>query len=509
MSRVHPHNAPAAAKIHAAIPAAAFDRAALVDASTDIDSLAVQAYNELGLGAPANLAQQQDISRRTRGFRVASLIPSQQVGMGIASGPHTEWTNLHRFCYTASQALAQAAAGAASFSPAIARRARQAQARLGEIMIAGAERGHEHLPRTAAVAGNDAQLFVGNRNFLPPLFRDVANAKHVINIIQFNWEPDGDGVALAALLKEKARQGVEVNVIIDAYGSAQGGLVKQYEFFKGLEQAGINVHRNWRIGDGDYMHAWEHRKLYEIDHQVSYLGGLGLGQKYDSWTDLMVRMDGPVTAQAGAQFLGSWVNVGGKISPVQKALFESAARGELGPAQVRNARTGAITEGTQTAQLLANRPQVDLAASEQFLQDAVNVKRRLWVTSPYIGSDEIAKPLRDAALAGKDVRIIVPGIKSGRNLKLLAISRTYYADLIKAGAKVYELPSMMHAKSWIADDVTAVGSMNMSKNSFKGALRDRLAHDRQAAAAAVRAVLPADHGGVAPAQCRRAHKVSH
>ncbi|MBC7643699.1 MAG: hypothetical protein H7123_01140 [Thermoleophilia bacterium] len=183
----------------------------------------------------------------------------------------------------------------------------------------------------------------------------------------------------------------------------------------------------------------------------------------------MVRTDGPVTAQAGAQFLGSWVNVGGKISAMQKSLFESAVRGELGPAQVRNARTGAVTKGAQTSQLLSNRPKVDLAASEQFLTDVANTRNRLWVTTPYIGSDEIAKPLREAAAAGKDVRIIVPGMKSGRNLKLLAVSRTYYSDLLKAGAKVYELPSMMHAKSWISDDVTAVGSMNMSKNSFKAA----------------------------------------
>jgi cardiolipin synthase len=95
-------------------------------------------------------------------------------------------------------------------------------------------------------------------------------------------------------------------------------------------------------------------------------------------------------------------------------------------------------------------------------------QHRVLVTTPYfVPDDAILTALMTAAMRGVDVRILVP--RRSDSLVVTAAARSYYDQMIRAGARVYEYqPTMIHAKTLVVDDFfTAVGTANMDNRSFR------------------------------------------
>ena len=75
--------------------------------------------------------------------------------------------------------------------------------------------------------------------------------------------------------------------------------------------------------------------------------------------------------------------------------------------------------------------------------------------------------LTTAALRGADVRILVP---LGGDVPLVAAAaRSYYPELLEAGARIFEYgPPVLHAKTIVVDDTLAqVGTANFDNRSFR------------------------------------------
>ncbi len=342
------------------------------------------------------------------------------------------------------------------------------------------------VPTYEWTAGNRAELLIDYREFVPRVLDDLRSATDVINIVEYNWEPSGPSVEIAQILKQKVREGVEVNVTTDKRGSfgidATGDKDEARAYFDDLAAAGVNVVISDPGGNLNPFGLFlDHRKMFDIDHRVSYVGGLGLastpGGKYDDWHDLMLRLEGPAAAQAGAEFIHHWQREGGVVSQRQFEAFE-------------NARP--VAGGDAAARYLPNTPQVGLDATDDFHAAARGEGDRLWVMTPYIGDEQVQESLVAAAEAGKDVRVLVPSMESGSNGPQLHISRTFYRDLIVAGAHVYEYPTMMHAKAWLSDDQFTVGSTNLSDGAIDEYLELSAAVRDPATIAKAEAMLEAD-----------------
>lgn len=76
--------------------------------------------------------------------------------------------------------------------------------------------------------------------------------------------------------------------------------------------------------------------------------------------------------------------------------------------------------------------------------------------------------LRNAALAGVDVRIMIP-YRGDKGITVPLASRSYVKDVIAAGVKVFFYPSgYMHSKAIVSDDrIATVGSTNMDVRSYE------------------------------------------
>ena len=102
-----------------------------------------------------------------------------------------------------------------------------------------------------------------------------------------------------------------------------------------------------------------------------------------------------------------------------------------------------------------------------FINLISTAKRYVYITTPYLILDnEIQTALINAALAGVDVRIIIPRVPDKKTVYFT--TKSFVPILIKAGVKVYTYsPGFIHAKMMIVDDERAfIGTCNMDYRSF-------------------------------------------
>lgn len=355
----------------------------------------------------------------------------------------------------------------------------QADAMLGVLLGEAVTQGQEHLPRAPRTVGNKADLLVRNEQYLPQLFADLADSKDIeaVLIHQFNWEDNGGGRQMIDRLKQLATEGKDVRIMVDAWGFREQGWGTAKRLEQELEGAGVKLERAWgfkrpfKRKDG-----WEHRKIIQItrkdtNRDITYLGGLGFGTKYDTWSDTMVRVQGPSSNVSSLHGMAAWRDLTGSVDAALGARIADEIE-DMAEARVLGGLEG-FAQGKAAVTLLENNPGVDLAATEAFLDDAATAKHRLWATSTYITSPEAVQAMIDAAnrmkAAGRtpDVKLVVTGLEAGNDTKIIKWARTFYKEMLDAGVEIVERKEILHAKGWIKDaEHVTVGSMNLAHSSM-------------------------------------------
>jgi cardiolipin synthase len=164
----------------------------------------------------------------------------------------------------------------------------------------------------------------------------------------------------------------------------------------------------------------------------------------------MLRIEGPLAAQNQSLFVGDW------MSQVDEDLS-----GLLNRPLVAQ-RPGIV------GQVIGTGPTVRYSAMPELFEALMyNARRELVITTPYYVPDEsMQNTLCAAAYRGVDTTIVFPARND--SWVVAAASRSYYAELIAAGVKVYEyVGGLLHSKSVTLDgEVTLIGSANMDRRSF-------------------------------------------
>ena len=96
-----------------------------------------------------------------------------------------------------------------------------------------------------------------------------------------------------------------------------------------------------------------------------------------------------------------------------------------------------------------------------------SARKSIWIATPYfIPDDDILSALKVAALAGIDVRLLMPSKPDKRTV--FYASRSYFPELLDAGVKIYEYEKgFLHSKIVIVDsDLASIGTANMDMRSF-------------------------------------------
>ncbi len=284
-------------------------------------------------------------------------------------------------------------------------------------------------------------------------FEAIERAEHSIWLESYIFEPDGTGRALLEKLTAKARAGVDVRLLIDAFGSLNAYL--RPGLFHPLREAGGQVAFFQPPGSlfKSRINLRNHRKIYLFDQTTLLSGGINLASEYldpdqpDSWVDMTFRAQGPLVHTYAHTFAQDWRHATGEALSLTDA---SAARGDL------------------LAQAVPSGP--DMAADtirEVLLSAIAQAQDSLLIVTPYFIPDE---PVLEAVLLackrGVAVTLLTPSVTDHR---IFDLGRApYMRQLHEAGGRIrLYTPTMLHAKALIVDEALAViGSANLDYRSL-------------------------------------------
>lgn len=303
-----------------------------------------------------------------------------------------------------------------------------------------------------ATRGNTCRLLVDGVMAFPAMFGAIDSASDYV-IVQFYIINDDEvGRELKARLLAARKRGVRCWVLYDRVGSKR----MTDEYLQDLRGAGVAVKAfvtNRQFGRHFQMNFRNHRKLVLADGRTAFIGGLNAGKEYigkgplGPWRDTHMQISGPAVQSLQLSFLEDWYYASGEVPdlPIQPCVA-----------------------GEQTVLPFASGPaDVWSITPAVYCEIIHDVKKRLWIASPYLVPDHsLRSALAHAALRGVDVRIILPlGID---HLFPWLSSYTYYPALGAAGVKIWRYqPGFMHQKVLLADDDLAiVGSVNLDYRSF-------------------------------------------
>jgi len=304
-----------------------------------------------------------------------------------------------------------------------------------------------------ATSGNRVEL-IDSQVAFDEMAKAIREATHHVHAQFYIWKNDATGRQFRDLLKQKAKEGVEVRVLIDAIGSP----VMATKFSRPLRKAGAKVARflppQW-FSRAPRINFRNHRKILVVDGKVGVIGGFNMADEYRTqWRDFGVKIHGPAVDQLQEIFAEDWYY---------------ASRENLADTDYFGRWTAAREGHGATCATVASGPDTRLSPMHDAIFMAINgTRERLFIMTPYfIPTRALNAALRAAVYRGVDVRIMVPA-KSDVMLVRHA-SRSYYPELLEAGARIFEYqPAMLHAKVAVFDDkLTLVGSANLDSRSFR------------------------------------------
>ena len=314
-----------------------------------------------------------------------------------------------------------------------------------------------------AASYRDLRIHADGAQAAAALREVIDSARHRLDICTFILGHDRFGDELARRLGERAREGVAVRLLVDGVGALMGGRSD----FSGLEAQGVRVVRfvpplrsplKWPVRGRTNLR--NHRKLVVADGVRLWCGGRNFASEYFEgeadgapWDDLSFDLSGDVAAEASAVFESDW----------RFALTPSHA--EMGLSIQRDWPAAAFA--APAAQILPSGPDyADDTVHMLLLTACFRARTRILAVTPYLVPDEsLLSSLTLAARRGVQVDILVP---EHSNHRLADIARHRpMRELVRAGARLWLAPGMIHAKAVVIDEhIALAGSVNLDSRSL-------------------------------------------
>lgn len=319
------------------------------------------------------------------------------------------------------------------------------------------------LPETMPLKNNRLELLRNGTNAYPRMIEEMEKAESTIHLQSFIIMGDQVGKLLFNLLTRKAKAGVKVKVLYDAFGS--GKTVAAHFFTKYAR--GVPNFELRPFALGNILAPWRvqlrnHRKLLVVDGKVAFIGGINISEENDLRfcrrsryiQDLHCRMTGPAVGELQYSFLRDW-SYATKTPPSEVFGEECFPTPEA--------------DGSSCVRVVASGPGHSFEATERvFHNAAAAAKRQLWIMTPYFVPDNsFIRMLETAVARGVDVRIIMP--MNNNHRFVYYATQSLYSTLLGFGVRIFERKgNFAHTKAMLVDGEWAyMGSSNCDIRSFR------------------------------------------
>jgi len=319
------------------------------------------------------------------------------------------------------------------------------------------------------IAGNKVTLLFDGPATMREMLAAARAATSSINLETYIFDQDHIGSEFAELLIEKQRQGVQVNVMVDAVGA----LATPSAFFGRMREAGIRVVVFNPVNPAKAKGKWEvnnrdHRKLMIVDGRTAFTGGINISSTYANsslfrsknkprqingdkvgWRDTHIKIEGPAVAPLQWSFVDLWVQQEGGELP-QADYFPTLA-----------------PVGDKFLRILATTPERDSEIYKSLVTAMSEAKTSIHLTAAYFVPDQqIVDALVAAAKRGVDVKLVLPGVSDHSLIRYAG--QNFYEPLLAGGVRIFELQiAVLHAKTAVIDGAwSTIGSANIDRRSF-------------------------------------------
>ena len=314
--------------------------------------------------------------------------------------------------------------------------------------------------------GNRVTIFTDGPAFYPAMLEAIRGATRSINMECYIFQHGKVADQFIDALSERARNGVNVTIVVDAIGSlslwgrpvarlrAAGCRIEAYQAIKWF-----SLHR---------INNRTHRELLVVDGTVAFIGGAGVAdwwmypprRRKRPWRDTMARIEGPIVAAIQGVTAENWLECCGEILTGPDYFPDLQPCGDTTAFIVKSSPSDRATASRVTFQLL--------------IEGADHTVR---ISTPYFLPDRTLRhALVTMAGRGVSITVILPGDRTDQKWVRLA-SRRMWGQLLQAGIRIFEYqPAMIHAKVLLVDELWVVlGTTNVDNRSFEHNDEDNVA----------------------------------
>lgn len=303
------------------------------------------------------------------------------------------------------------------------------------------------------LSGSKVEVINRGKRKFEALLNDLENATHHIHIQYFLFNNDHMGQRVKSVLIKKAEEGVSVRFLYDNVAN----IAVKPQYYNEMRKSGVIVVPFLKIKFPIFktINYRNHRKIVVVDGKIGYMGGMNIGDEYADdakWRDTHLRIIGHGVYGLQAGFLIDWISSGGNKDIVFKDCFPEM------PNYTENLLQFAM-DGP------SSRWQNILLAT---VHSIICARKYVYIQTPYfLPTESLFEALQSAALSGIDIRLMVS--KRSDSPYVDPAARSYYADLLKAGMRIYEHKTkFVHAKTLVCDDyLSVIGSANMDFRSLE------------------------------------------
>ncbi len=303
---------------------------------------------------------------------------------------------------------------------------------------------------------NRVDIYNNGHDTYEAMLAAIRDAKHHVHLATYILRDDDIGRLFQQALLAKACEGVTVRLLYDGIGC-----IKLNDgYIRTLLEGGVHCACFFPLRPSFLkrrMNYRNHRKILVVDGLVGFIGGINIGEEYVGkhprlgyWRDTHLRLEGDSVYRLQEIFLKDW-EIATRENPDHPGFLPEHHCETEEPIQI--VHSGPSRHGE--------------AIHDSVYAIMTAARHRIWITTPYfIPSMAVAMALRDAAMNGLDVRIIVPYVPDTWLVHLATLS--YVETMLQHGVRVWQYrKGFIHAKTMIVDEmVGVVGSANMDLRSY-------------------------------------------
>ena len=238
---------------------------------------------------------------------------------------------------------------------------------------------------------NSVTLLMNGQEKFDDMFKAIRQAKSSVHLEYFNFRNDSIASLLFDILAEKAREGVEVRALYDAFGNSSNNRPLLRRHITDLRSRG---------------------KIVVIDGKIAYTGGMNVADYYIKgtevvgyWRDMHCRIEGSEVNTLQRIFMRIWQKVTGER--LQGAKYY---RGLYSPSYITGLKPDTTaTAGHKMVGVINREPHTSNRIIRQFYTQAINDARdSIKLVNPYLTlSPTLKKALKNAVKRGVKVEIMV------------------------------------------------------------------------------------------------------